>query len=99
MCPGGEVICSATEQRALAVNGMSYYARDAENSNSAIVVSVGPEDFAAGPLGGVEFRGYSSVRRTLKRLKPRADGGRLFKRQSLGGLRGRNAVIQAGNVF
>lgn len=56
MCPGGEVICSATEQGALAVNGMSYYARDAENSNSAIVVSVGLEDFAAGPLGGVEFQ-------------------------------------------
>ncbi len=56
MCPGGEVICSATERGALAVNGMSYYARDAENSNSAIVVSVGPHDFAAGPLGGVEFQ-------------------------------------------
>lgn len=56
MCPGGEVICSATEQGGVAVNGMSYYARDGVNSNSAIVVSVGAEDFGTGPLGGVEFQ-------------------------------------------
>jgi len=55
MCPGGEVICSATEPGSLAVNGMSYYARDAENSNSALVVSVGVEDFEPGPLGGLRF--------------------------------------------
>lgn len=56
MCPGGEVICSATEQGAVAVNGMSYYARDAQNSNSAVVVSVGTADFEPGALGGVEFQ-------------------------------------------
>lgn len=56
MCPGGEVICSATEEGGVAVNGMSYYARSAENSNSAIVVSVGPADFGPGVLAGVEFQ-------------------------------------------
>jgi uncharacterized FAD-dependent dehydrogenase len=56
MCPGGEVICSATEQGGVAVNGMSYYARSGENSNSAVVVNVGPEDFGGGALGGVEFQ-------------------------------------------
>ncbi len=56
MCPGGEVICSATENRNLAVNGMSYYKRDSENSNSAVVVSVGAGDLDAGALGGVEFQ-------------------------------------------
>jgi uncharacterized FAD-dependent dehydrogenase len=55
MCPGGEVICSATEPDGLAVNGMSYYARDGKNSNSALVVNVGVEDFEPGPLGGLRF--------------------------------------------
>ncbi len=56
MCPGGEVICSATEQGGVVVNGMSYYARDAINSNSAVVVGVSPADFESGPLGGVAFQ-------------------------------------------
>ncbi len=55
MCPGGEVICSATEPGGIAVNGMSYYARDGENSNSAVVVSVSTDDFEPGALGGVQF--------------------------------------------
>ncbi len=56
MCPGGEVICSSTEPDGVAVNGMSYFARDAENSNSAVVVGVSPADFESGPLGGVAFQ-------------------------------------------
>ncbi len=56
MCPGGEVICSATEAGRTAVNGMSYYKRDGLFSNSALVVSVGAEDMPAGPLGGVELQ-------------------------------------------
>jgi uncharacterized FAD-dependent dehydrogenase len=56
MCPGGEVICAATEPGGVAVNGMSYYPRDGENSNSAVVVSVAPDDFDAGVLGGVAFQ-------------------------------------------
>ncbi len=56
MCPGGEVVCSATEQGGVAVNGMSGYARDGENSNSAVVVAVSPEDFEPGVLGGVAFQ-------------------------------------------
>ena len=56
MCPGGEVVCAATEPGGVAVNGMSYYKRDGENSNSAVVVSVAPNDFDAGVLGGVAFQ-------------------------------------------
>ena len=56
MCPGGEVICSATEPDGMAVNGMSYYNRDSENSNSAVVVSVGTRDFESHALGGVAFQ-------------------------------------------
>ena len=45
MCPGGEVIASASEKGGVVTNGMSLYARDGENSNSALLVSVTPSDF------------------------------------------------------
>ncbi len=44
MCPGGEVINSSSEEGGIAVNGMSYSRRDGENANSALLVSVNPED-------------------------------------------------------
>ena len=44
MCPGGEVIAATSEKGAVVTNGMSYYARDGVNSNSAILVSVAPDD-------------------------------------------------------
>ncbi len=57
MCPGGYVVNASSEEGMLAVNGMSYHARDGENANSAIVVTVTPEDFgSAHPLSGVEFQ-------------------------------------------
>lgn len=57
MCPGGFVVNASSEQGYLAVNGMSNYKRDEENANSAIVVTVQPEDFGGeGPLRGVEFQ-------------------------------------------
>ena len=57
MCPGGVVIGAASEEGGLAVNGMSEYARDAVNSNSALLVGVGPADFESEhPLAGVELQ-------------------------------------------
>jgi hypothetical protein len=57
MCPGGFVVNASSEERRLAVNGMSYYRRDSENANSAIIVSVTPSDFPdAGALSGVAFQ-------------------------------------------
>lgn len=57
MCPGGYVVNASSEEGMLAVNGMSYSARDGENANSAIIVSVTPEDFPEeGPLAGVAFQ-------------------------------------------
>ena len=46
---------------------MSEYKRDKENANSAIVVSVGPKDFATdSPLAGIEFqRHYEALAYTL----------------------------------
>ena len=57
MCPGGYVVNASSEEGHLAVNGMSYHARDSRNANSAIVVTVSPEDFGSKhPLSGVEFQ-------------------------------------------
>ena len=57
MCPGGVVMAAASEEGGLVVNGMSEHARDAVNSNSALLVGVGPEDFgSAHPLAGAAFQ-------------------------------------------
>ena len=57
MCPGGYVVNASSSERMLAVNGMSYSKRDAKNSNSAIVVTVNPEDFDSDDaLAGVMFQ-------------------------------------------
>lgn len=57
MCPGGFVVNASSEEGHLAVNGMSYNARDGKNANSAIIVTVTPEDFDLDhPLAGIEFQ-------------------------------------------
>jgi len=62
MCPGGYVVDASSEPGMSACNGMSDFARDAANANSAIVVSVRPDDFGgddtspAGVLAGVEYQ-------------------------------------------
>ncbi|NLZ81738.1 MAG: NAD(P)-binding protein [Clostridiales bacterium] len=57
MCPGGYVVNSSSEEKRLAVNGMSYHDRDNENANSALIVSVTPNDYETShPLGGLEFQ-------------------------------------------
>lgn len=55
MCPGGYVVASASEPGTVVTNGMSYFDRAGRNANSAVLVSVSPEDFGVGPLGGAEF--------------------------------------------
>ena len=51
------MVNASSEQGMLAVNGMSYHDRDGDNANSAIVVTVSPEDFGGeGPLCGLEFQ-------------------------------------------
>jgi len=56
MCPGGYVVNASSEDNKLAINGMSYYKRDSKNANSAIVVTVTPDDFGADVLDGVKFQ-------------------------------------------
>lgn len=59
MCPGGYVVNASSEPGHLAVNGMSYHARDGVNANSALIVTVTPEDYPENdttPLAGVSFQ-------------------------------------------
>lgn len=54
MCPGGSVVAAASEPDSVVTNGMSRFARDGENANSALLVGVGPEDFGSDhPLAGM----------------------------------------------
>lgn len=57
MCPGGFVVNASSEEGLLCTNGMSYSKRDGKNSNSAVLVSVYPEDFGSdSPLAGVALQ-------------------------------------------
>jgi hypothetical protein len=56
MCPGGYVVNSSSELNKLCINGMSNYKRDSQNANSAIIVTVSPEDYGFNPLDGVKFQ-------------------------------------------
>ena len=56
MCPGGVVVPSNCECNSIVTNGMSYYARNEINSNSALLVNVTPDDYGNTPLGGFEFQ-------------------------------------------
>ena len=70
MCPGGEVIAAASQPGGVVTNGMSLHARDGENSNSALLVGVRPEDFGdEHPLAGFVLQ------RSIEKAAFRAGGG------------------------
>ena len=56
MCPGGYVVNSSSEEGMLCINGMSYSKRDSENANSAVIVTITPDDFGNNSLDGVEYQ-------------------------------------------
>lgn len=58
MCPGGYVVNASSEEGRLAVNGMSYSGRNSTNANSAVIITINPEDYGDGtdPLSGVAFQ-------------------------------------------
>lgn len=68
MCPGGVVVPAASEQETVVTNGMSEFARDGKNANSALVVSVDQRDFGSNLLDGMAFQ------RRLERLAFLAGG-------------------------
>lgn len=69
MCPGGVVIPAASEEGGVVTNGMSLYARDGVNSNSALMVQLKSSDFGGGLFDGMEFQ------RSLERAAFKAGGG------------------------
>ena len=66
------MVNSSSEPERLCINGMSYHGRDGRNSNSAIITTVGPEDYPGiGPLAGIEFQ------RKYEELAWQAGSGRI----------------------
>lgn len=73
MCPGGVVVGAASEEGMVCTNGMSYYARDKINANSALLVSITPDDFPTShPLSGIELQ------RMYEKRAFAAGGGKFF---------------------
>ena len=57
MCLGGHGVAAASEPDSVVTNGMSLFARDSANANSALLVGVNTADFGSEhPLAGVEFQ-------------------------------------------
>lgn len=72
MCPGGYVVNASSEEKRLAINGMSYSDRGSRHANSAIIVAVTPKDFASkDALAGVSFQ------RELEQRAYEVGGGRI----------------------
>lgn len=79
MCPGGEVVASASEEGGVVTNGMSEYARDGENANSALLVNVFPDDIEGDDvLGGIELQ------RRIERRAYELTGGYFAPAQTVG---------------
>ena len=57
MCPGGYVVNASSEEKHLAINGMSYSKRNSGVANSAIIISVTPKDYSTeNPLAGIAYQ-------------------------------------------
>ncbi|MBR4157652.1 MAG: hypothetical protein IKR07_01905 [Oscillospiraceae bacterium] len=70
MCPGGCVIAAASETGGVCTNGMSEFARDGENANSALLVTLTPDMFPdKSVLGGMYWQ------REIERRAFTAGGG------------------------
>lgn len=56
MCPGGVVVPAASEEGGVVTNGMSNFAREGENANSALLYNVLPEELNGDVLEGFRFQ-------------------------------------------
>ena len=92
MCPGGYVVNASSEEGRLAVNGMSYHDRDSTNANSAIVVTVSPEQYhAQDALSGIAFQ------QDLEEKAFQAGEGRI-PTQTLGDFLARRKTTEFGSI-
>jgi len=98
MCPGGEVVAAASEEGGVVVNGMSHFARDGENSNSAVAVSVRVEDYEAVDgslaLGAIEFQ-----RSIERRAFAAGGGGYAVPVQTVGDFMNKRSGSEPSSVF
>ena len=104
MCPGGSIVASASEPESVVTNGMSCFARDLENANSALLVGVGPEDFGSEhPLAGmylqreIERKAFLLGGKTGK--APSQLVGDLLKKQASTQIRSVNPSYKPGVVM
>ncbi len=94
MCPGGYVMAAASEEGGVVTNGMSYSGRAGENANSALLVSLKPEQFPEkDPLGGMRWQ-----RSLERRAYGYGGGGYAAPAQTLGDFLERRASAAGGRV-
>lgn len=94
MCPGGQVVASSSETEAIVTNGMSYYSRNGENANSAVLVGITPQDFGSGGiLAGAELQ-----RKIEKAAFTMAGGNYNAPIINAGKLLGRTSDFETGKV-
>lgn len=95
MCPGGAVVGAASEIESVVTNGMSYYKRDLENANSALLIGINTEDFGSEyVLAGAEMQ------RSLER-KAYIAGGSNYNApvQRVGDFLKKRPSVKAGSVM
>lgn len=93
MCPGGVVMAAATDPDGVVTNGMSFFARDAENANSALLCEVRPGD-----LGGDLFSGVRFQRELEKKAFLAGGGGHRAPAQTVGDFLARRPSVSFGSV-
>ena len=94
VCPGGQVVAAASEAGRVVTNGMSELARDGENINGGLLVSVTPEDFGGTDvLAGVAFQ-----RRLEEAAYALGGGGYAAPAQTVGDFLAHRPSIGPGKV-
>lgn len=73
MCPGGHLLPTSAQPEHLAINGMSYHARQSGFANAAVVVNVRREDFFKGDI----FDGMH-LQEQIEKLAFQEGGGSYF---------------------
>ena len=94
MCPGGEVVCGSSEEGGVVTNGMSEYARDKENANSAMLVGVDENDYGTdGWDAGIRFQ-----RELEKKAFVSGNGGYFAPAQRVGDFHAHRVTTSWGKV-
>ena len=94
MCPGGYVVGAASEPGRVVTNGMSNFAREGENANAALLVTLEPADFPdKSTLGGMVWQ------QELEAAAFRAGGSNYFApAQRVGDFLARRPTTEWGRV-